>query len=115
MKRAKNYRKRSSAHSGHFGRLRRRREAFAAKVVQAIVMAILAASLVILEFAAIRLIRAHEAQFLAEYGGQAWLLPIAIGLIFCFIVYRWIKLWQEIKERLREMRDDGPEGTDTPV
>jgi hypothetical protein len=112
MKRAKNYRKRSSAHSGRFGRLRRRREAFAAKVVQAIVMAILAVSLFILEFTAIRLIRAH---FLAEYGGQAWLLPIAIGLIFCFIIYRWFKLWQEIKERLREMRDDGPEGPDTPV
>ena len=111
MRRARSYRKKSSAHSGRFGRLRRRREALAAKVIQAIVMAILAVSLVILEFAAIRLIRAH---FLAEYGGQAWLLPIAIGLIFCFIVYRWFKLWQEIKERLAEMHSEGPEGPDVP-
>ncbi len=67
-------------------------------------MSVLAASLFVLEFAAIRLIRAH---FLEEYGPQAWLLPIGIGLIFCFILYRLIRLWREVRERIGDLREDG--------
>ena len=110
MKSVKSYRKRSSAEAGRFGRIRRRREEFAGKLVQGVVMTILAASLLVLEFAAIRLIRAH---FLREYGGQAWLLPIGIGLILLFIAYRLVKLWLEIRERLAEMREAGESSSET--
>jgi len=72
-------------------------------VVQAIVMSVLALGLVLLLHTSIRLLRAH---FLAKYGSQAWLLPIIIGLIFLFILYRLLRLWSEVLARSRELKEE---------
>jgi len=89
---------RSAASLGRFQRGRRRGEELGAKTVQAITLAAVCAALVWLEFSTMRLLRAH---FLADYGPRAWLLPLGIGLLLLFLLYRLLRLWQELRSLRR--------------
>lgn len=93
---------RSAASLGRFQRGRRRGEELAAKAVQAIALAAVCGALVWLEFSTVRLLRAH---FLADYGPRAWLLPLGIGLLLLFLLYRLLRLWQELRSLRREWEE----------
>jgi len=95
--------RRSAADLGRFRRGRRRGEEFGAKLVQAVTLTAVCGALVWLEFSALRLLRAR---FLADYGPRAWLLPLGIGLLLLFLLYRLLRLWQELQARRRELRSE---------
>ena len=86
---------------GRFRRGRRTREAFAGKLVQAITMTVLCGALFWLLATAVRLVRAH---FDEAGGPQAWLLPLVIGAILVFLLYRLVRLWREVLELGRELK-----------
>lgn len=92
---------RSVASLGRFHRGRRRGEELGAKAVQAITLAAVCGALVWLEFSTVRLLRAH---FLADYGPRAWLLPLGIGLLLLFLLYRLLRLWQELRSLRQEWK-----------
>ncbi len=94
--------RRGDVAGSRFRRGRRSREEYASKLVQSITLTLLCAALIWLIFVSTRLIRAH---FLEESGSQAWLLPISIGLILLFLLYRLMKLWGEVKTLGRASRD----------
>lgn len=94
--------RRSAAQLGRFQRSRRSGEELGAKAVQAITLAAVCGALVWLEFSTLRLLRAH---FLADYGPRAWLLPLGIGLLLLFLLYRLLRLWQELRALRRDWKD----------
>jgi sterol desaturase/sphingolipid hydroxylase (fatty acid hydroxylase superfamily) len=84
-----------------FQRVRRPREEFAGRLVQAVVMSGLALALAWLLVVTGRLV---QSRLVEKYGSQAWLLPITIGFVFLFILYRLQRLWAEVVERAVELR-----------
>ncbi len=93
--------RRGAADLGRFRRSRRLGEEFAAKMVQAVTLALLCGGLLWLLASALRLLRAH---FLADYGSRAWLLPLGIGLLLLVLLYRLIRLSVELRELGRTLR-----------
>jgi hypothetical protein len=87
--------------ASRFRRSSRPREEFAGRLVQALVMSVLAAALLMLLRIAYRMVRQHFAE---EYGAQAWLLPITVGCVFIFILYRLQRIWTEVAKRARALK-----------
>lgn len=80
--------------SSRFRRGQRPREEYASKLIQSITLSVLCVALIWLLGTSLRLIRAH---FVEKTGAQAWLLPLSIGLILLFLLYRLFKLWAELR------------------
>lgn len=95
-------RRRSAQPPGRFRRGRRLGEEFAAKLVQAVTLALLCGGLLWLLASTLRLLRAR---FLAEWGPRAWLLPLGIGLILLFLLYRLWRYGQEVRELRQALRN----------
>lgn len=93
--------RRGDSAGSRFRRAQRPREEFASKLVQSVTLSVLCLALVWLLGTSVRLIRAH---FLEKSGSQAWLLPIIIGLILIFLLYRLVKLWAEVRALRQELR-----------
>ena len=93
--------RRSAADLGRFQRSRRLGEEFTAKMVQAVTLTLLCGGLLWLLGSALRLLRAH---FLADYGPRAWLLPLGIGLLLLFLLYRLFRLSLELRDLGRTLR-----------
>ena len=93
--------RRGAAELSRFRRGHRLGEEFAAKLVQAITLALLCGGLIWLLVNTLRLLRAH---FLADYGPRAWLLPLGIGLILLFLLYRLFRYASELRELERTLR-----------
>lgn len=88
--------------TSRFHRSRHLGEEFASKIVQGSVGLVLCGGLIWLFLSAVQLIRAH---FLANYGPQAWLLPIVIGFIFLFVLHRVLRVWRQALVLRREMQE----------
>jgi hypothetical protein len=99
-----------------FRRVRRPREEFAGRLVQAIVMCGLVVALVWLLIVTGRLV---QSRLVEKYGSQAWLLPITIGCVFLFVLYRLQRLGAELVARAAELKqaskrnEDNEEEEDT--
>ena len=96
-------RRRGKARPGsRFQRTRRPGEELAGRLIQVVVLTGLTAALLWLLIVTSRLV---QARLMEKYGSQAWLLPVIIGLVFLFILYRFQRLWAEVIGRVGELRE----------
>ncbi|MBN2170728.1 MAG: hypothetical protein JW819_05350 [Candidatus Krumholzibacteriota bacterium] len=99
--------RRTSRRVSRFRARSRVREEFIAKVVQGVVALLLYIAMIWLLYTTVQLLRVR---LLAEFGGRAWLLPIGIGVLFLFLLFRLRHIWREARELWRELRN-WPEST----